>query len=66
MLWSGRTEEAQAAFRAAIEWSPNNGWAAAGLLRAAEARGDAAGAAQARTLLAKNWFGGEAPPLDRL
>ena len=29
-------------------------------------RGDAAGAAQARALLAKNWFGGEAPALDRL
>ncbi len=66
LLSSGRTEEAQAAFRAAIERSPNNGWAAAGLLRAAEARGDAAGAAQARALLAKSWFGGEAPPLDRL
>jgi tetratricopeptide (TPR) repeat protein len=66
LLSSGRTEEAQAAFRAALERSPNNGWAAAGLLRAAEARGDDAGAAQARALLARNWFGGEAPPLDRL
>jgi tetratricopeptide (TPR) repeat protein len=66
LLAAGRVEEAQAAFRAAAERSPNNGWAAAGLLRAAETRGDTAGAAQARALMEKNWFGGEAPALDRL
>lgn len=66
LLAAGRAEEAQAAFRAAIERAPSNGWAAAGLLRAAEVRGDAAEAAQARALLEKSWFGGDAPPLDRL
>ncbi|KAA2212436.1 hypothetical protein F0Q34_15050 [Pseudoroseomonas oryzae] len=66
LLAAGRAEEAQAAFRAATQRSPNNGWAAAGLLKAAEARGDAAGAAEARGLLEKNWFGGEAPPLEQL
>lgn len=66
LLASGRPEEAQAAFRAALQRSPNNGWAAAGLLRAAEARGDQQAAEEARILLQKNWFGTELPSLDRL
>jgi tetratricopeptide (TPR) repeat protein len=66
LLAQGRPEEAEAAFRAALQRSPNNGWAAAGLLRAAEARGDAGVVEEARTLLKKNWFGGEMPALEQL
>ncbi len=66
LLQQGKPEEAQAAFREAIRQAPNNGWAAAGLLRAAEARGDAAGAGEAKALMTKNWFGGGDPSLDRL
>ncbi|GEP03923.1 hypothetical protein [Methylobacterium oxalidis] len=61
LLGEGRAEEAAAAFREALKRSPNNGWAAAGLLRAAEARGDAEGAAEARANLERSWFGAERP-----
>jgi predicted Zn-dependent protease len=40
LLAQGKSEEAAAAFRAALQRAPNNGWAAAGLQRPAEARGD--------------------------
>jgi tetratricopeptide (TPR) repeat protein len=66
LLQQGKNEEAQAAFRVALEHTPNNGWAAAGLLKAAEARGDAAATEEARMLMKKNWFGEENPSLDRL
>ncbi|MER2268968.1 hypothetical protein [Methylobacterium oxalidis] len=61
LLGEGRAEEAAAAFREALKRSPNNGWAAAGLLRAAEACGDAEGAAEARANLERSWFGAERP-----
>jgi len=66
LLQQGKTDEAQAAFREAMQRSPNNGWAAAGLVRAAEARGDAAAAEEARALMRKNWFGEGEPSLDQL
>lgn len=66
LLALGRSEEAEAAFREALKRSPNNGWAAAGLLYVAEARGDASAAEEARTLMQKNWFGEATPPLDQL
>lgn len=66
LLAQGKAEEASAAFREALRRSPNNGWAASGLLRAAQARDDTAGAAEARALLEHSWFGGEQPSLDRL
>jgi tetratricopeptide (TPR) repeat protein len=66
LLAQGRPAEAEEAFREALRRSPNNGWAAAGLLRAAEARGDAEAAAIARGMLGRSWFGAEAPPADRL
>ena len=66
LLAQGKTEEADAAFRAALQRSPNNGWAAAGLLRAAEARGDTQAIERARTLLHRNWFGAATPALDTL
>ena len=65
LLAQGKHADAETAFREALKRTPNNGWAA-GLLRAAEVRGDAQGAAAARTMLEKSWFGGEAPPVDRL
>jgi len=66
LLQQGKTEEAQAEFRKALELSPNNGWAASGLLQAAEAKGDEETAGEARALLQKNWFGEQQPSLDRL
>ena len=66
LLAQGKAAEAEAAFRTALERTPNNGWAAAGLLRATEAQGHAAAAAEARALLERNWFGEEAPTLERL
>jgi hypothetical protein len=42
------------------------GWAASGLLRAAEAQGDAADIEEARALMRRNGLGGGAPDLDRL
>ncbi|WP_243368625.1 tetratricopeptide repeat protein [Microvirga solisilvae] len=66
LLQQGKSEDAQAAFRRALQLSPNNGWAATGLLQAAEARGDGATANEARALIQKNWFGEQQPSLDRL
>jgi tetratricopeptide (TPR) repeat protein len=66
LLAQGKVEEAEAAFRAALKSAPNNGWAAAGLLRAAEARGDTRVAEDAKSLLQRNWFGESVPDLDRL
>ncbi len=66
LLAQGKAEEAEAAFQAALERSPGNGWAAAGLLRAAEARGDAGAAERARALLRRSWFGADVPALARL
>jgi tetratricopeptide (TPR) repeat protein len=66
LLQQGKADEAEAAFRTALQRSPNNGWAAAGLLKAAEARGDAQAAEGAKALVKKNWFGGENPSLERL
>ena len=55
----GKPLEAAAAFREALQRSPNNGWAAAGLLRAAQAQGDQAAVEEAQALMQKNWFGAE-------
>ncbi len=66
LLAQGRPAEAEAAFREALKRVPNNGWATAGLLRAAAARRDAQGAAAARAMLEKSWFGSVPPPVDRL
>jgi tetratricopeptide (TPR) repeat protein len=66
LLAQGKPAEAEAAFREALKRSPNNGWATAGLLRAAEMRGDTQGAAAARAMLEKSWFGAAPPPVDRL
>jgi len=66
LLAQGKSEEAEAAFREALKRSPNNGWAAAGLLRAAEARHDARTAEEAKALMQKNWFGEGMPSLEQL
>ena len=66
LLAQGQTKEAEAAFRAALQRSPNNGWAATGLLRAAEASGDAGAADEAKRLIQRNWFGEGVPALGQL
>jgi tetratricopeptide (TPR) repeat protein len=66
LLAQGRLDDAEKAFRTALERAPNNGWAAAGLLRVAEQRGDPRGIEDAKQLMKGNWFGGAAPPLDLL
>lgn len=66
LLQQGKADEAEAAFRTALQRAPNNGWAAAGLLRAAQARGDAKAVDAAKTLMQRNWFGDDVPGLDQL
>lgn len=66
LLAQSRNAEAAEAFRIALRQVPNNGWAAAGLLRAAEANRDAAAAGEARAMLERSWFGAEPPPPERL
>jgi tetratricopeptide (TPR) repeat protein len=66
LMAQGKTIEAEAAFRAALQRSPNNGWAAAGLLRAAEARGDTRATEEARALMQKSWFGDGMPSPEQL
>jgi len=61
LLAQGLPDQAEAAFREALRRTPNNGWAAVGLLRAAEARGDAEAAASARAMLERSWFGDSLP-----
>lgn len=66
LIAQDRLAEAEAAFRRALKASPNNGWAAAGLLAVAQKRGDGQGIEEASRMLKRSWFGGAAPPLDRL
>lgn len=66
LLQQGKMQEAEVAFRKALQSSPNNGWAAAGLLQAAEMQQDAGSAGEARALIQKNWFGEQLPSLDQL
>jgi tetratricopeptide (TPR) repeat protein len=66
LMAQGKPQEAEKAFREALHRSPNNGWAAAGLLQAAEAQGNAGAVEEARALMQKNWFGDATPPLDQL
>ncbi len=66
LMAQGKPQEAEQAFREALQRSPNNGWAAAGLLRAVEAQGNAAAVEEAKTLVQKNWFGDGTPPLEQL
>ncbi|MBQ0823342.1 hypothetical protein KBI52_24445 [Microvirga sp. HBU67558] len=66
LMAQGRPMEAEAAFRAALQRSPNNGWAAAGLLRAAQALNDQQAVEEAEALMQKNWFGAGMPAPDRL
>ncbi len=66
LIEQGRPAEAAAAFREALQRSPNNGWAASGLLRAAQAQGDQQTADEAKALMQKNWFGADMPNPDQL
>ena len=66
LMAQGKPAEAAMAFREALQRSPNNGWAAAGLLRAAEAQGDQATIEEAKSLMQKNWFGSGMPSPEQL
>jgi tetratricopeptide (TPR) repeat protein len=66
LMAQGKPAEAALAFREALQRSPNNGWAAAGLLRAAEAQGDQATIEEAKSLMQKNWFGASMPAPEQL
>jgi tetratricopeptide (TPR) repeat protein len=66
LIAQGKPSEAVKAFREALQRSPNNGWAAAGLLRAAEAQGDQATVEEAKSLMQKNWFGTGMPAPEQL
>jgi tetratricopeptide (TPR) repeat protein len=66
LMAQGKPGEAAAAFREALQRSPNNGWAAAGLMRAAQAQGDQATADEAKVLMQKNWFGTDMPAPEQL
>ncbi|MBB3018206.1 tetratricopeptide (TPR) repeat protein [Microvirga lupini] len=66
LMAEGKPAEAAMAFREALRRSPNNGWAAAGLLRAAEAQGDQPTVEEAKSLMQKNWFGNGMPAPEQL
>jgi TolA-binding protein len=66
LMAQGKPAEAAMAFREALQRSPNNGWAAAGLLRAAEAQNDQATIEEAKSLMQKNWFGSSMPTPEQL
>ncbi len=66
LLAAGRTAEAMATFRAALQRQPQDGWAAAGMLAAARRAGDRPLEEEMRALLGRSWFGPALPALDRL
>ena len=55
LLSAGRNEEAEAVYRADLAQWPENGWSLHGLADCLQAKGDAAGAADARARFAKAW-----------
>jgi tetratricopeptide (TPR) repeat protein len=55
LLSAGRAEEAEAVYRADLQNWPDNGWSLHGLADCLEARGDTAGAAEARARFDKAW-----------
>jgi tetratricopeptide (TPR) repeat protein len=57
LLQTGRLEEAEAAFRAALNQSPNNGWALFGLARTLRAKGDEKSAFEAEARFDTTWEG---------
>ena len=65
LLAAGLTGEAMRVFRAALARLPQDGWSAAGLLLAAQRSGDAMLEQEMRGRLARSWFGGDLPALDR-
>jgi tetratricopeptide (TPR) repeat protein len=62
LLEAGQAEAAEQAFREALIEAPNNGWALFGLMRAQEALGDEAGAAETAKLFEAAWAGDPAGP----
>jgi tetratricopeptide (TPR) repeat protein len=65
LLAAGRVQEAKDVFRAALARQRHDGWAAAGLLAAAERDRDPVVEQEMRGLLARSWFGADLPALDR-
>ena len=59
LLRAGRVEEAEAAFRAALDRYPGNAWALYGLREAARHRGDRLAADEVDRLLKEKWLGAE-------
>jgi len=55
LLSAGRAEEAEAVYRADLQNWPDNGWSLHGLADCLEAKGDTAGAAEARARFDKAW-----------
>jgi tetratricopeptide (TPR) repeat protein len=66
LMAQGKPAEAATAFREALQRSPNNGWAATGLFRAAQVQGDQQTAEEAKVLMQKNWFGADMPTPEQL
>jgi tetratricopeptide (TPR) repeat protein len=62
LLQAGREAEAEAAFRAALKKSPNNGFALFGLAKALAARGDIKAAKEVEARFTKAWAGSSARP----
>jgi len=61
-LRQGKLDAAETAFRESLVRVRNNGWALAGLAETYKRKGDAAAEAQARTALARAWFGDKGGP----
>jgi hypothetical protein len=59
LLRAGRVEEAETAFRAALDRYPGNAWALYGLREAARNRGDRLAADEADRSLKEKWLGAE-------
>ena len=57
LLATGKVDDAERAFQAALQRAPNNGWAIYGLIEVAKARGDGAGQKEQEARLARTWIG---------
>ncbi len=65
-LRQGKLDEATAAFRESLARVRQNGWALAGLAETYRRAGKVSDEKAARAALARTWFGGRAPEIERL